>query len=96
MIILEILAFLLAILFAGEGFCSERLSGKLIVGVKGGPCYSLGGDISSDEGAGGRYGVGLSAEYFILEPFSAGLTLVYNSFDGEWRRSGYYIVGPMG
>jgi opacity protein-like surface antigen len=59
--------------------------------AKGGLCYSVGSGFASYPNVDGRFGVGVSAEYFVLKPLSAGLALVYNSFEGEWRRSGYYL-----
>jgi opacity protein-like surface antigen len=78
------------IMLAAESAWGVNPSGKLALSAKGGLCYSMGNGLGSGEKVHGRYGVGLSAEYFVLEPVSLGLTLVYNSFEGEWEKSGYY------
>jgi opacity protein-like surface antigen len=82
------------IMLAAESAWGVNLSGKLALSAKGGLCYSMGSGFGSGKDVHGRYGVGLSAEYFVFEPLSAGLTLVYNSFEGEWRKSGYAMFPP--
>jgi opacity protein-like surface antigen len=83
-----------AITFAAGGAWGVNLSGKFALSAKGGLCYSMGSGFGSGREVDGRYGVGLSAEYFVLEPLSFGLTLVYNSFEGEWEKSIYAMLPP--
>lgn len=81
----------LLIFYTSTWCLGADLKGKLAVSTKGGLCYSMGRGFGSYPSLDGRFGVGVSAEYFILEPLSAGLALVYNSFEGEWHRSAYYV-----
>jgi opacity protein-like surface antigen len=81
------------ILYSSTLCLGADLKGKFAISAKGGLCYSLGRGFASYPGIDGRFGVGISAEYFMLGPLSAGLALAHNSFEGEWRRSGYYYLG---
>jgi hypothetical protein len=79
-----------AIMLVAESAWGVNLSGKLALSTKGGLCYSMGDGLDSYAKTDGRFGVGVSAEYFIIRPLSVGLTLVHNSFEGEWTKSHYY------
>jgi opacity protein-like surface antigen len=81
----------LLILYTSVCCLGADFKGKFAVSAKGGLCYSMGSGFASYPNMDGRFGAGVSAEYFILKPLSIGLALVHNSFEGEWRRSGYYL-----
>jgi hypothetical protein len=84
---LSILLFGFIIICIGEDTQATDLRGKFALSGMGGASYVVGTGFSSKDKIKNNYGFGLSAEYFFLKPFSAGLALVHNSFQGDWRRS---------
>lgn len=77
-------------IWTGKSSLAADLQGKFALSAKGGMCHSMGNSFSSGANVDGNYGLGVSAEYFFLEALSGGIALTHNSFEGEWRRSGYY------
>ncbi len=78
----------------GKTGLAADLQGKLVLSAKGGMCRSMPEGLSFAADNNGNYGLGLSVEYFFLEPLSGGLSFSYNSFsfEGEWARPAYYSV----
>ena len=87
---LILFAFVLLIIWLWKDAPAANPQGKLLLSAKGGLCSSLGNGFNSSATLDGSYGVGISAEYFLLEALSGGLVLVHNSFEGKWQGSNYY------
>ncbi len=79
----------LLIILVWQDISAAELKGKFAISAKGGVCSSLGSGFGSENSQEGRYGLGISAEYFFLEALSGGLTLAHNSFEGKWQGSYY-------
>lgn len=83
---LSILLFGFMVICIGEETWATDLSGKFALSGMGGASYLMGTGFSSEDKIKNNYGFGVSVEYFFLKGLSGGLALVYNSFQGDWKK----------